>query len=93
MLRNAARLAVRRGTIAQRLAPVAAAARHVGLKTLAPTTPTNVEATTPTKAAAADTASTPVPPGKISQIIGAVVDVKFGKPIASSDRCLRDAMQ
>lgn len=76
MLRAAARLAVRRASIVSRLAPVAVAARHVGLSTLAPTTPAKSEAVASAKSA--PTASTPVPPGKISQIIGAVVDVQFG---------------
>lgn len=82
MLRAAARFAVRRagaaGT-ASSLAPVAVGIRNVGLKTLAPTAPTAVSASKPTMAAAAaDSASVPVPAGKISQIIGAVVDVQFG---------------
>lgn len=81
MLRAAARFAVRRAGAAgpvQSLAPVAVGVCNVGLKTLAPTAPTAVSASKPRMAKASDTASTPVPAGKISQIIGAVVDVQFG---------------
>ncbi len=78
MLRAASRFALRRVGAAPRLAPVATGIRHVGLKTLAATAPTAVSASKPNMSAPADSASTPVPAGKISQIIGAVVDVQFG---------------
>ncbi len=82
MLRAAARFAVRRatGAGASGIAPVAVGVRNVGFKTLAPTAPVSSMPTKPTMAAAAaESAAAPVAAGKVSQIIGAVVDVQFGK--------------
>lgn len=81
MLRAAARFAARRVTSAgsSGIAPVAIGVRNVGLKTLAPTIPVSSMPTKPTMAAPAESAAAPVEAGKVSQIIGAVVDVQFGK--------------
>lgn len=81
MLRAGARLAARGASMLPRLAPVAVAAQHVGLKTLAAAAaPSAIRASPkPQMSAPAETASVPVPAGKISQVIGAVVDVQFGK--------------
>lgn len=82
MLRAAAsagRLATRGARNAQRLAPILAGAQHVGLKTLAATAPVAVKASSAVTAAATpeDSKSVGAPTGKISQVIGAVVDVQF----------------
>jgi len=81
MMRAASRFALRRtATVgSQALAPVAVGTLNVGLKTLAATSPVSVQASKPVQAAPASEASgTPVAAGKVSQIIGAVVDVQFG---------------
>lgn len=61
------------------LPAVAVSVQRLGYKSLAPTTPRGVKASTPDlNAAASETPATTVAAGKISQVIGAVVDVHFG---------------
>lgn len=58
----------------------AVAVQRLSLATLAPTAPRNAKSTQGASMAAAADESAPaaVPTGKISQVIGAVVDVHFG---------------
>lgn len=85
MLRAAAsagRIATRSLRLVPRttLPATAVAAQRLAYNTLAPTKPRAVKASNPTaNAAAAETTTAALPKGKISQVIGAVVDVHFGK--------------
>ena len=89
MLRVASRFAARVASgAAPRLAPVGVAVRHLGLKTLAATAPCNVRASRVEMAAPAAEASAPVAAGKVSQVIGAVVDVQFGMSFCSGSEWL-----
>lgn len=78
---SAGRLASRSVRLIPRNLPAAAVAvQQLGLKTLAATTPRSLKASSSVNfaAAAEETSAAPTTPGKISQVIGAVVDVHFG---------------
>lgn len=90
MLRAAAsagRVASRGLRLASRTVhPAAAVAvQRLGLATLAPTKPAAIKKSSGAEfaAAAEETTAASVPKGKISQIIGAVVDVHFGTSFRS----------
>lgn len=62
----------------------AVAVQRLAYNTLAPTSPVAVKTTTPQAAAASETTAAPTVTGKISQVIGAVVDVQFGTSLPVS---------
>lgn len=78
---SAGRIATRGVRVLPRntVSAAATAAQRLAYNTLAPTTPCAVKASTPTMAAAPADPAAVKPAGKISQVIGAVVDVQFGK--------------
>lgn len=80
---SAGRISARglRSTIARRIFPATPIAVHrLALATLSATKPVGVGATKKTELTAAPVETeAAVPAGKISQVIGAVVDVHFGK--------------
>lgn len=79
---SAGRIATRGLRLAGRRAlPISAVSvQRIGLATLSATSPVGVGASNKVELAAAadETAATAVPAGKVSQVIGAVVDVHFG---------------
>lgn len=79
----AARLASRAAGLARAIRPATpVAVQRLALATLAPTRPAPVKASQPDFAPAEKEPAAATPTGKISQVIGAVVDVHFGKSLA-----------